>query len=323
MRRDLKTLLCALPLAVALTACGSGQSDSGSTSQGGFEWGNVEAVDSARAGAPKPIASEPEISAACSADKSPTIAAIKKAGVLHWGIGISPPFGFTGPSGKWQGVDSENAAELANILGVKPDVVPYDYSLMTTALQSKKADIVGAQLFVTPDRQKVIDFSDAYYKSGQVFYVLKSSPYQSIDDLNVSGIRFVFGTGGAQGDIAKKYIPKATQQQVPLQGQLIPYQFIATGRADVTMGESGAYPVLAEKFTNPPIVAIGKAGRIDPGVPSADDVLDPFDVAFGLPKDDAGWKSCVDAWVNKEGSDGGTISERVNYWLNNQDKANG
>ncbi len=308
----------------ALAGCGGGSSTP--ASGGGpapVKWGNAETVAADRAGAVKAGAAPSSVTSACTAAKSPKIAAIRKAGTLNWGIGISPPFGFTGTSSKWQGVEAENAVELADILGVKPNIVAYDYSVMTTALQSDKADIVGAQLFDTPERRQVIDFSQPYYKSGQVYYVLESSPYNTIDDLNKSSIKFVYGTGGAQGGLAKKYTPAAHSQEVGLQGQLIPYQFLATKRADATMGEAAAYPVLVKKFTNPRVVAIGKNGRITADLPAQAETLDPFNVAFGLPKGDAGWKSCVDAWVSWGTASGGPLGARVDYWLKNQDKAAG
>lgn len=311
--------------ALALTACG-GSSTSTSSSTGAassLSWGNADTVAADRAGAPVHGKAPASVTSACAAAKSPKIAAIKQSGTLQWGIGISPPFGFTGTSSKWQGVEAENAVELADVLGVKPNIVAYDYSVMTTALQSKKADIVGAQLFDTPERRQVIDFSAPYYKSGQVYYVLESSPYKTIADLNKPSTKFVYGTGGAQGGLAKKYTPAAHSQEVGLQGQLIPYQFLSTKRADATMGEAAAYPILKKKFTSPPVVAIGKNGRVTGDLPNQAETLDPFNVAFGLPKGDAGWKSCVDAWVAWGTGSGGPLAARVDYWLKNQDSAGG
>jgi len=105
------------------------------------------------------------VKTACQPTQSPRIADIQKRGDLAWGIGVSPPFGFKLPSGEWAGVEADNAKELANILGVKATIQDFDYSLMPTALQSNQADIVGAQLFVTPARQQAIDFSHTYYLS--------------------------------------------------------------------------------------------------------------------------------------------------------------
>jgi ABC-type amino acid transport substrate-binding protein len=309
----------ALTTGLTLAACGGGGGGSSTAaSSGGLRFGNADPATANHAGAPNASAVPQNVKQACAESASPKIAAIKKAGRLNWGIGISPPFGFQGPSSKWQGVEAENAVELAGILGVEPNIVAYDYSVMTTALQTNKADIVGAQLFDTPERRQVIDFSEPYYKSGQVYYVVKDSRFQTIDDLNQSGVRFVYGTGGAQGGLAKKYTPQASAQEVPLQGQLIPYQFLATDRADATMGEAAAYPVLTKRFTNPPLVAIGKNGRITADLPQQAESLDPFNVAFGLPKNDAGWKGCIDAWVTWGSASNGPLAQRVDHWLKNQ-----
>jgi ABC-type amino acid transport substrate-binding protein len=209
----------------------------------------------------------------------------------------------------------DNAQELANILGVNKDTIQdFDYSLMTTALQSNQVDIVGAQLFVTPSRQEVIDFSVPYYLSGQVFYVLENSRFKTIDDLNSPENHFVYGTGGGQKDLADKYIPKAQISDAPLRGQLILYEFLVTGQADSTMGESAPLKVLKSQYRSPQLAAIGLKGRVNGDHAADDEILDPFQVAFGLAKGDAGFKACVDAWVN-EAKQSGRMQQRLDYWL--------
>ncbi len=251
---------------------------------------------------------------ACNDESSPTIAAIKERGALNWGIGISPPFGFRLNDGSWGGIEADNAAELAAILDVDVNIQDYDYGIMTVALQSKKADIVGAQLFVTEERAETIGFSEPYYVSGQLFYVLESSDYQSIEDLNDPAVRFIYGTGNAQKDIAEKYIPKAKLSDAPLRGQLLLYEFLANGSADASMVEAAPMPLLLKQYDDPQLAAIGKQGRIASESASEEDVIDPFDVAFGLPQSDTGWKACVDAWV-AEATSSGRIDERIQYWI--------
>lgn len=277
---------------------------------------------SAAAGGPvsrAPILTSADVPAAvkdaCQASKSPKIAEIQKRGSLAWGIGVSPPFGFKQPNGEWAGVEVDNAQELANILGVGKDTIQdFDYSLMTTALQSNQVDIVGAQLFITPARAQVIDFSAPYYLSGQVFYVLDNSRFKTIDDLNSPENHFVYGTGGGQKDLADKYIPKAQISDAPLRGQLILYEFLVTGQADSTMGESAPLKVLKSQYRNPQLAAIGLKGRINSDHASDDEILDPFQVAFGIAQGDAGFKACVDSWVN-EAKQAGRMQQRLDYWL--------
>lgn len=272
-----------------------------------------------RAGAPLTVGFSDAVVQACDTS-SPTLDAIRERGVLHWGIGISPPFGFKLADGSWAGVEADNARELAALLGVDVAIQDYDYGVMTAAIQTDKADIVGAQLFITPERAEAIGFSDYYYLSGQLFYVLESSSYQSIEDLNQAGVRFVYGTGNAQKAIAEKYIPAASISDAPLRGQLLLYEFLAAGQADASMVEAAPMPVLLAQYTSPQLAAIGLNGRVTSPTASEADIIDPFEVAFGLPKDDAAWKGCVDAWV-EEARSSGRMEDRIQYWLDENNAA--
>lgn len=255
----------------------------------------------------------PAVADACTADASPTIEGIQSRGTLEWATGISPPFTFKDDSGEYVGVEPDNAAELANILGVDLNITEYDYSLLAPAIQSSKADIIGAQLFDTEERRQAIDFTDPYYLSGQLFYVREDSDYETIDDLDVDSNTFAFGTGTAQGDLAAKYIPKAPQVDAALRGQLIPYDFLSGGRAQSTMGESGVMKLLLTNYTNPKLAAIGLNGRVTTERPAESDLIDPFKVAFGIAKDDEGFASCLNAWV-ADLNDTGREAERIEKW---------
>jgi ABC-type amino acid transport substrate-binding protein len=255
----------------------------------------------------------PVVKRACDVP-SPTIDRIKREGVLFWAIGVSPPFGFQLKLGVWAGVEAQNAAELATILGVDYDIAEYSYDVLPEALVTGQADIVGAELFVTDERRKLIDFSTPYYQSGQLFYVLKDSPYQAIGDLNKPGVRFVYGTGTAQLDLARKYVPKTTISDTPLGNRLLLQDVLAANRADATMSQAAAMKVILEKLTKPPLAAIGLHGRITGERAPSKDVLDPFDVAFGSPKGDPAWRHCVNTWV-RDLLDSGRMAQRVDYWL--------
>lgn len=271
-----------------------------------------------RPGAPLTTGFAQEVLDACNVS-SPTLDAIRQRGTLQWGIGVSPPFGFKQADGEWAGVEADSARELAALLGVKVAIQDYDYGVMTAAITSGKADILGAQLFNTEERRKVVDFSDYYYLSGQLFYVLEDSPYQTIDDLNQDGVRFVYGTGNAQKEIAEKYIPKASMSDAPLRGQLLLYEFLASNQADVSMVEAAPMAVLKKQYTNPQLAAIGLNGRVTTENPADADVIDPFEVAYGLPKGDEAWKSCVNTWVG-EARESGRMTDRIQYWLDDAQK---
>ena len=291
-------------LAAVLAACGGDEADeaaSGNAATGEFH--------------PPAIQTDvgETVRAACDVS-SPTIDRIKKEGVLFWAIGVSPPFGFELERGVWAGVEAQNAAELATILGVDYDIAEYSYDVLPEAVVTGQADIAGAELFVTDDRKKRIDFSIPYYQSGQLFYVLEDSPYQTIDDLDKPDVRFVYGTGTAQLELAKKYVPRAMISDTPLRDRLLLHDFLAADRADATMSQAAALKVIREKFTKPPLAAIGLHGRVTKDRASSEDMLDPFDVAFGLRKGDQRWRGCVNAWV-RDLLDSGRMTERLDYWL--------
>jgi ABC-type amino acid transport substrate-binding protein len=292
-------------LTAALGACG------GDHAGGGAASGN------AGAGKFHPPAIQTDVSDAVEkacAVSSPTLDRIRKEGVLFWGIGVSPPFGFQLERGMWAGVEAQNAAELATILGVDFDIAEYSYDVLPRALVTGQADIVGAELFVTDERRKLIAFSTPYYQSGQLFYVLEDSRYETIEDLDERDVRFVYGTGTAQLDLAKKYVPKAKISDRPLGNRLLLDDVLAANQADATMSQAAAMKVIREKFRSPPLAAIGLNGRVTGERPSPEDVLDPFDVAFGLPKGDERWRGCVNAWV-RDLLDSGRMAKRVDYWL--------
>jgi|GEM_PF-3562223 len=313
----------ALALTIGSAACGSSVKSSSTTAKNGATTTPAAGATPAAAGAttpPKgqfnpPVIYDKVPEAVANACKSGgKIDEIKKRGTLNFAIGVSPPFGFKLPDGKWAGVEAQAAAEISKVLGVKFSITDYSYDILPTTLSSGQADIIGAQLFVTPKRQEVIDFSTPYYKSGQLFYVLKDSKFQTIDDLNKPDVRFVYGTGGAQLDLAKKYIPNAKISDAPLKGQLLLYDFLAAKQADVTMTEGAPMKVILDGFKDPALVAIGRNGRVATDHASDAEILDPFDVAFGLPKGDTAWKGCVDAYV-KDLIDSGRMTARLDYWL--------
>lgn len=299
-RRGRKGLLPAL-LAVALVACGGDDGPAGNAGSGGFE--------------PPPVPAEAATAVKRACDtSSPTIERIKDDGVLFWAIAVSPPFGFESEPGVWSGVEAQNAEELATVLGVDYDITEYSYQALPHAIVTGQADIVGAELFVTAVRRKLIDFSRPYYQSGQLFYVLDRSPFETIDDLNRAGVRFVYGTGTAQQQLANKYIPRAEVQHEELGQRLLFHDLLAAGKADATLSQAAALKVIRDRFTRPPLAAIGRHGRVTGKRASSREVIDPFDVAFGLPKGDAGWRRCIDAWV-RDLVDSGRMARRIDYWL--------
>ncbi|MDB5799244.1 MAG: glnH [Rhodocyclales bacterium] len=88
---------------------------------------------------------------------------IKKSGVIRVAVPQDfPPFGTVGTDMKPQGYDIDTAALIAKDLGVKLELIPVTSTNRIPYITTGKADLVISSLGKNTDREKVIDFSDAY-----------------------------------------------------------------------------------------------------------------------------------------------------------------
>ncbi|WP_455820793.1 ABC transporter substrate-binding protein [Pseudomonas cerasi] len=127
------------------------------------------------------------------------LADIKKAGVVKIAtFDANPPFGSVdGKTHEIVGYDVDFAKALAKKLSVKLQLVPTNPANRIPLLQSGKADLIVADITITPERAKVIDFSVPYFVTGQQFLVPVSSP-DKLEGYATARIGAVKGTTGEQ-----------------------------------------------------------------------------------------------------------------------------
>lgn len=88
---------------------------------------------------------------------------IMKAGVLKVAVPQDfPPFGSVGVDLQPRGYDIDTAELIAKKMGVKVELVPVTSANRLPYLQTKKVDLVVSSLGKNPEREKAIDFTDAY-----------------------------------------------------------------------------------------------------------------------------------------------------------------
>ncbi len=88
---------------------------------------------------------------------------IKSSGTLRVAVPQDfPPFGSAGADLQPQGYDIDMAGLIASKLGVKLEIVPVTSANRIPYLQTNKVDLVISSLGKNPDREKVIDFTNAY-----------------------------------------------------------------------------------------------------------------------------------------------------------------
>lgn len=92
-----------------------------------------------------------------------TLESIKKAGVLAVAVPQDfPPFGSVGSDMQPVGYDIDTAQLIAKSLGVKVKLVPVTSTNRIPYLTTGKVDLVISSLGKNAEREKAIDFSDAY-----------------------------------------------------------------------------------------------------------------------------------------------------------------
>jgi arginine/ornithine transport system substrate-binding protein len=102
--------------------------------------------------------------------------------------GAYPPFSSIGPDGKLKGFDIDIANALCEQMKAQCTMVQQEFDGMIPSLQSRKIDAVIASMSITEDRQKVVDFSDKYYRTPARFVAKKNSGLK-VDTAGLKGKR--------------------------------------------------------------------------------------------------------------------------------------
>jgi polar amino acid transport system substrate-binding protein len=201
--------MAALAVSMSFAACGGSDTASGGAT-----------TDSSAAG-PKASADLPE--------------AIRKAGVVRVGADIAyPPLEYLDSDGKTAlGVDPDLAKAIGEKLGIEFKMINSAFGGLIPALNSGRIDIIMSFATDTPERQKSVDFIDAY-QSGTALMVKKGNPDKiaTIEDLCGKSAGVQEGsvqvpivteqnkkcTAAGKKPIDLKQLPKDTDVQLLLKG---------------------------------------------------------------------------------------------------------
>jgi polar amino acid transport system substrate-binding protein len=125
--------------------------------------------------------------------------AIKQAGVIKVGTSADyPPFESVDSSGNKVGFDIELMTEVANRLGVKVEWVDMPFDSLIAAVQEGKIDASISAFNYSEERDKMIDFSDAYYTSEDAFTVADGFSGTVAKPEDVAGYKVGVQTGTTQ-----------------------------------------------------------------------------------------------------------------------------
>ncbi len=111
------------------------------------------------------------------------------------------PYEYTEDGSTVIGVDVDIANEIAKAMGKELEIQNMDFDSALLAVQQGKADFAAAGISVSPDREKVMDFSVEYATSRQVVVVNKAA--KRVDSVDALTADTVVGVQG--GTVADFY----------------------------------------------------------------------------------------------------------------------
>jgi len=98
---------------------------------------------------------------------------------------------------EFEGFDVDLIKAIGKELGYKVVVQNMGFDATIPALQSRNIDVIIAAMTITPERKKVVQFSDPYYTSGLIILVPENNTsIRSIKDLEGKKIGAQIGTTG-------------------------------------------------------------------------------------------------------------------------------
>lgn len=150
---------------------------------------------------------------------------VKQKGELIMGTSPDfPPYEFVkniNGKSKVEGIDVEIGKKVAHDLGVKLVVRTMDFDSLLVALETGKIDMVISGMDATPKRAQSVDFSHAYYKSGQDLLIRTSDKNKYHDYHSFAGKAIGAQTGSLQATLIKEQAKKVTLKTMDKDSDLI------------------------------------------------------------------------------------------------------
>jgi polar amino acid transport system substrate-binding protein len=159
-------------------------------------------------------------------------------------VGSTPtgvPFTFLDPkTNTIQGMMVDLIEEIGKDVGFKIDIQPMAFSTLVPSLSTGKIDIIAAAMSATPERAKVVDFTDDVYRYGEGLVVPASNTkdYTTFEDMKGMRIGAQIGTNYINVLKASGVFPDVGAYEA-LPDVL---KDVANNRIDAGVGD---YPILA------------------------------------------------------------------------------
>lgn len=209
-------------------------------------------------------------------------------------LGIAP-FGMTDEKMQPQGSDVDVAKLLARDLGVELEIVPLTGPNRIPYLMTKKVDMVISVFSITPEREKVIAFSNPYGVNQLVLGAPKAISIKGVDDL--AGKRVGVVRGNLQDTVLTSVAPQGTK--------IVRFDDDATVATAIASGQIEA--IVTPRTTLHTITTSNPSKSIE-----VKQVMKSQPYAIGLRKEDTALRETLNKWIDANMKNGrlGTIYQK-------------
>lgn len=197
--------------------------------------------------------------------------------------GAFPPFNFMSADGRAKGFDVDIGNAICKTAKIKCVWVIQDWDGMIPALKSKKFDAIIAQMSITKDRLKQVDFSNKYANTPSSFIVSKNSDIVETSAKDLAGKRIGTQVSTIQADFIEDVYTNSsiklysTQDEANLDlinGRLDAVIADKAALADFLKSEKGSnFKFTGKEYSDPERFGIGAGITIRKGNPNLKKLL--------------------------------------------------
>ncbi len=211
--------------------------------------------------------------------------------------GAYPPYNFVNDSGELDGFEIELGRAICERAGLTCEFVQNEWDSIIPNLVSGNYDVIMAGMSITPERDEVIDFTQAYYPPTASAYAALS------EDADLAG-----GTVSAQtGTIQAAYVAESGATLLEFATPDETVAAVRNGEADAVLADYDFLLPIVEA-SGGELVFVGEQVPIGGGI------------GPGLRESDTALRDQLDAVITEMKADG-SLNEILAKWFPNEDPA--
>jgi len=164
---------------------------------------------------------------------------IQERGVLSVGTAITEPFEYHDPNtGEFIGFDIDIAKYIADKLEVEVEWVEMPFANLIPSLQNYKVDMIIAAMYIKPEREELVDFSEPYIETGLVMVALPELRAQIKTVQDLAGLKVGVKIGATGAQLAQDLIAEGiTLESIEYKDTFSSFLDLEVARVDVVFND--------------------------------------------------------------------------------------